>query len=103
MRKNQLVTGGFQYDFTDSQAASCMHFQYVKIAAVVSLKRVTKRFSKLVSNLKGASQNFEFDFFINVETKIVKPSVHVHKVPTYNYKPSNKYLFRTNPIYDPSF
>jgi hypothetical protein len=27
MRKNLLVSGGFRYDFTQSQAASCMHFQ----------------------------------------------------------------------------
>ena len=28
MRKKYLVTGSFQYAFTESQAASCMHFQY---------------------------------------------------------------------------
>jgi hypothetical protein len=27
MRKHYLVTGGFRYDFTESQAASCKHFQ----------------------------------------------------------------------------
>jgi hypothetical protein len=27
MRKNYLVTGGFRYDFTESQAASSKHFQ----------------------------------------------------------------------------
>jgi hypothetical protein len=27
MHKNQVVTGGFQYGFTKSQAASCKHFQ----------------------------------------------------------------------------
>jgi hypothetical protein len=27
MRRNELVTGDFQYDFTESQAASCKHFQ----------------------------------------------------------------------------
>jgi len=27
MRKNYLVTGGFRYGFTESQAASCNHFQ----------------------------------------------------------------------------
>ncbi len=27
MRKNELVTGSFRYDFTKSQAASCKHFQ----------------------------------------------------------------------------
>jgi hypothetical protein len=27
MRKNNLVTGGFRYDFTKLQAASCKHFQ----------------------------------------------------------------------------
>jgi hypothetical protein len=27
MRRNLLVTGGFRYDFTESQAAFCMHFQ----------------------------------------------------------------------------
>jgi hypothetical protein len=36
MRKNQLVTGGFLYYFTKSQAASCKHFS-VKIAALGSL------------------------------------------------------------------
>jgi hypothetical protein len=28
MRKKYLVTGSFHYAFTESQAASCMHFQY---------------------------------------------------------------------------
>jgi hypothetical protein len=42
----------------------------VKIASVESLKWVTESglregFLKLVSNFKGASLNFEFDFFIN--------------------------------------
>jgi hypothetical protein len=27
MRKNLLVTGGFRYDFTESQAAYCKHFK----------------------------------------------------------------------------
>jgi hypothetical protein len=27
MRKNYLVKGGFLYDFTESKAASCRHFQ----------------------------------------------------------------------------
>jgi hypothetical protein len=27
MRRNKLVTGGFRYDFTESQAASSKHFQ----------------------------------------------------------------------------
>jgi hypothetical protein len=27
MRKNQHATGGFWQDFTESQAASCKHFQ----------------------------------------------------------------------------
>jgi hypothetical protein len=27
MRRNKLVTGGFRYVFTESQAASCQHFQ----------------------------------------------------------------------------
>ncbi len=48
------ITGGFLYAFSVSQNL-----------AVWSLRRVNKRFSKLVSILKGASQNFEFDFFIN--------------------------------------
>ncbi len=28
MRENYLVTGGFLYYFTESQAASCKHFQW---------------------------------------------------------------------------
>jgi hypothetical protein len=27
MRKNKLFTGGFWYDFSGSQAASCKHFE----------------------------------------------------------------------------
>jgi hypothetical protein len=27
MRKNHFVTGSFRYDFTESQAAPCKHFQ----------------------------------------------------------------------------
>jgi hypothetical protein len=40
------VTGGFQYDFTESQAASCKHFQCQNC-------RRLEGFSKLVSNFKG--------------------------------------------------
>jgi hypothetical protein len=36
----------------------------VKIAALGYLQRVTGRIFK-ISNFKGASENFEFDFFIN--------------------------------------
>jgi hypothetical protein len=42
VRINHLVTGGFQYDFTESQAASSTHFQFVKIAAVGLLKKIFK-------------------------------------------------------------
>jgi hypothetical protein len=38
----------------------------------------------LVSNFKGASQNFEFDFFINQETKKLQ-KLHVQKVAIYYY------------------
>jgi hypothetical protein len=38
MRKNLLLTGGFRYDFTESEAASCMHSQ---IATSWSMKQVT--------------------------------------------------------------
>jgi hypothetical protein len=52
-------------------------------------------FSKFVSNFKGASYNFEFDYFINQYTKNgKKPSAHVQKVPISYYKPSKKYLSR---------
>ncbi len=49
MRKNELVTGGFQYDFTDSQAVSCTHFQSQ------NRRGLLEGFSKLVSNFKGAN------------------------------------------------
>jgi hypothetical protein len=48
MRKNLLVKGGFQYDITESQAASVGIFS-VKIAALGSLKRVTGRIFKISS------------------------------------------------------
>jgi hypothetical protein len=56
MPKNLLVTGGFRYDFSESQAASCKHFN-AKNAALGSLKRLLEGFSKLVSNFKGARKN----------------------------------------------
>jgi hypothetical protein len=65
-RNNKLVTGGFGYDFTESQADSCRHFIFsVKIADFGSLKRVTGRAFKLVNKFKETSYYFEFDFFIN--------------------------------------
>jgi hypothetical protein len=48
MRKNELVIGGFRDDFTESQAASCMHFILsVKIATLGSLKLVIGRIFKI--------------------------------------------------------
>ncbi len=44
----------FRYDFTESQVASVCAFS-VKIAALGSLKRVTERIFKEVSDFKGAS------------------------------------------------
>jgi hypothetical protein len=46
MRKNKLVTGGFRYNFTESQAVSCKHFT-VKIAALGSLLLVPGRIFKI--------------------------------------------------------
>jgi hypothetical protein len=66
-----------------SQAAS--YIFSVKIAALESLKRVTCRIFKIsnLTNFKGASKNFEFNFFINKDTKNCK-----------NYQLMNrKYLF----------
>jgi hypothetical protein len=36
MRKNQLITGGFWYDFIELQAASCQHF--VNIVALGTIR-----------------------------------------------------------------
>ncbi len=65
MSKNLLVTGGFRFDFTESQEASCKHFQCQNRCFV---KRVTalEGFLKLVSNFKGASRNFECYFFYQI-------------------------------------
>jgi hypothetical protein len=55
-RKNaQELTGhgGFQCNFTESQAAFCNHFQ-CQIAALGSLKRVTGRVFKFENNFNGA-------------------------------------------------
>jgi hypothetical protein len=78
MRENSWSSAAFgtlRYYFTESQATSCKHFQYrIKIAAIgSSSKRVTvlEGFSKLVSNFKGAIENFQFDFFFQ-ETKNCK-------------------------------
>jgi hypothetical protein len=46
MHKNLIITGGFRYDFTESQAASCKHFQYQN-RRYMSLKRVTETIFKI--------------------------------------------------------
>jgi hypothetical protein len=52
-----------------SQAVSCM-YSPVQIAAVVSLRRVTKRIlKKSVINFREGSKTFDFDFFINKSLK----------------------------------
>jgi hypothetical protein len=45
MRKNQLATGRFRYDFTEPQAASCKHFQSQNRRSR-SLKQVTGKIFK---------------------------------------------------------
>jgi hypothetical protein len=45
MRKNQFITVDFRYEFRESQAAFCKHFQYQK-----SRYGLLKGFSKLLSN-----------------------------------------------------
>jgi hypothetical protein len=50
----------------------------VKIASFGPLKRVLVTGSKLVSN-KGASLNFELNFFLNLATRFVK-TVTVQKI-----------------------
>ncbi len=63
MCKNQPVPCGYRYDFTESQAASFKHFQCPN-HALGSLKQVTGRIFKISNfNFKGASENFEFDFY----------------------------------------
>ncbi len=54
MRKNKFVTVGFQYDFSESHAASCNVFS-VKISALGFLSGLLEGFSKLVGNFKGVS------------------------------------------------
>jgi hypothetical protein len=53
MRKNLLVIVGFRYDFTESRAASCMHFFSVKIAALGSgsIFKISKQFQRSKSTL----------------------------------------------------
>ncbi len=49
-----LVTGGFRYDFTESQVASYRHFQLSKSPLKGLWSGLREGFSKLVSNVKGA-------------------------------------------------
>jgi hypothetical protein len=51
----QFVTGGFRYDFTEPQAASCKHFQSQNRRFRVFEAGYWEEFSKLVSNFKEAS------------------------------------------------
>jgi hypothetical protein len=54
MRKNQLGTDDFRYDFTESQAASCKHFQS-KSPLFGLIGGLLERFLKIISNCKGES------------------------------------------------
>jgi hypothetical protein len=64
MRKNLLVKGGFRqgfrYEFTESEAASCMHLQCQNHRFRV----FEAGYWKMFKISKRASKNFEFDFFI---------------------------------------
>ncbi len=62
MRPKFCVTGGFRYDFTGSQAASCLHFQGQNWRC-----RVSEEGSKLVNIFLKASRRKLF-FFYNKET-----------------------------------
>jgi hypothetical protein len=56
MRKNIFVMGGFRYDVTESQAASCKHFQCQnRRFQVFEAGYYAEGFSKIVSNFKRTS------------------------------------------------
>jgi hypothetical protein len=52
----------------------------IKSASVGSLKRVTKRFLKLISNFIAVIKNFNFDFFNNETSKNVENHQRINKM-----------------------
>ncbi len=63
----------------------------------MSLKRVTGRIFKIntVSNFKGASYNFEFDFFSSTKKQKIVKTIRACTESTYFYhQTSKKYLAR---------
>ncbi len=64
LRKNELVTGGFRYDFTESQARLPVSIFSVKNRRFRILEAVTARRFQLISK--------EFDFSSTKEQKNVK-------------------------------
>ncbi len=78
MRKNWIVTGGFLQDFTETQVASCNHFN-VKISALGSL---------------GQSKLWVWFFHQLRNKKFWKLSSHVQKVPSIIISLLKKYLSR---------
>jgi hypothetical protein len=82
------------YYFTESQVASYKHFQCQNRRFRVFEAVLLDGISKSVSNINGASYNFEFDFFIQVSNKKMskKLSALVQKV-YFDYKKPSKKLF----------
>jgi hypothetical protein len=53
IRKKYFVTGSFQYDFTESQAASCKHFQ----AKTLILNFSSTKKQKIVKTVSACTKN----------------------------------------------
>ncbi len=77
MRMNQIVTVGFRYDFTESQAASCKYFS-VFFASLESLKRVTGRIFKIVFS-KALARTLILIFSSTKATKYFKNYLRIYK------------------------
>jgi hypothetical protein len=78
MRKNELVTNGFRYDFTESQAASCKQFQSQNRRFRVFEAVYLKTLSLIILSTK--------------KQKIVKTIGACTEIPVYNYKPSKIFI-----------
>jgi hypothetical protein len=80
MRNNQFVTGGFGYDFKESQAASCKHFSVSKL-------------SRLWCGLLEGSSQLVISKEQAKTLRLIFSSTREHKIAKNYQRMYRKYLF----------
>jgi hypothetical protein len=85
-----LVRGGFRYDCTESQAASCIHFQCQNRRFRVFEAGYWKNFQNWSVSSKKQAKTLSSIVSQTKKPKILKLSAHIQQVPIYYSTPSKQ-------------